>query len=237
MKTAFNPYGIVGFGLAAYFAVVQEWSLPEFCWGTWLAGLLYTWGCIATASLQIIVFARTDKAAYEKHLPFLRHFSPIAFIFVIIVAIVCGGILAFRVYSLLFGFYGLFLSVFVEMEPLAFFGRNGFINSDFFSPVTYLLNLFWPVAVAVLIANWEDFFGRNPWKRLALPIQREILRLHIMILALPFVAMLSKALFKDAFQTVTIVILIGLLCLLPKKKRDVELKNEEKNSAKEQPAL
>jgi hypothetical protein len=228
LKTTFNPYGVIGFGLASYFAVTQEWSLSEFCWGTWLAGLLYTWGCIATASVQIILFARSDKTAYEERLPVLRRLSPIAFMFGVAVVSVCGGILAFRVYSFLFGFYGLFLSVFAEMEPHALFGRNGFINSDFFTPVAYLLNLFWPVAVAVLIANWKDFFGENPWKRIALPFQREILRLHVMILALPFIAMLAWAVFKDAYQTITIVILMGLLYLLPKKASEKELEPGEK---------
>ena len=225
LKTAFNLYGLLGFALACYFAVIQKWSLPAFCWGTWLAGLLYTWGCIAAGAVQIILFARSDKAAYEERLPFLRCLSPVAFMFIVTVAVVCGGMLAFRVYSSLFGFYGLFLSVFAEMEPHALFGRNGFINSDFFTPVAYLVDLFWPVALAVLIANGEDFFGRklNPWRRMALPFQREILRLHVMILALPFVAMLSWALFKDAYQTITIVILMGLLCLMPKKAPEKEL--------------
>lgn len=220
MKTAFNLYGLLGFALACYFAVVQQWSLPAFCWGTWLAGLLYTWGCIVTGSIQIILFARSYRVAYEERLPFVRRLPPIVYLLGIVVLSVCGGILAFRVYSFLFGFYGLFLSVFAEMEPLVFFGRNGFINSDFFSPVAYLLERFWPVAVAVLVANWEDFFGRNlnPWRRMALPFQREILRLHVMILVLPFVAMLSWALFKGAYQTVTIVILMALLCLLPRKR-------------------
>jgi len=225
LKKSFNLYGLLGFALACYFAVVQQWSLPAFCWGTWLAGLLYTWGCIAACALQIILFARADKATYEERLPFVRQLPPIVYLFGIVVLSVCGGILAFRVYSFFFGFYGLFLSVFAEMEPLVFFGRNGFINSDFFTPVAYLVDLFWPVALAVMIANWEDFFGRklNPWRRMALPFQQEILRLHVMILALPFVAMLSWALFKDAYQTITIVILMGLLCLMPKKAPEKEL--------------
>lgn len=236
MKTVFNPYGVIGFGLTSYFAVAQEWSLPEFCWGAWLAGLLYAWGCIATASLQIILSARADKAAYEERLPFLQHLSPIVFMFGVTAVSVCVGILAFRIYSFLFGFYGLFLSVFAEMEPHALFGRNGFINSDFFSPVAYLLNLFWPVAVGVLIANWKDLFGKNPWKRIVLPFQREILRLHVMILALPFAAMLSWALFKEAYQTITIVILLGLLYLLPKKRTAIAL-NTDGNIDREVKAL
>jgi hypothetical protein len=225
---AFNPYGVIGFGLTSYFAVIQEWSLPEFCWGTWLAGMLYAWFCIATASVQIILYARADKAGYEERLPFLQHLSPIAFLFVVTVVSICVGILAFHIYSFLFGFYGLFLSVFAEMEPHALFGRNGFINADFFSPVAYLLNLFWPISVGILIANWKDLFGKNPWKRIVLPFQKEILRLHVMILALPFAAMLSWALFKESYQAITIVILLGLLYLLPKKRAEIALNPDGK---------
>ena len=139
MKTALNLYGAIGFGFASAFAVVQGWSLPEFCWSTWLAGLIYAWSCVVTASLQIILTARSDKAAYEERLPSLRRISPNVFLLGVIVVIVSIGLIAFRIYSFLFGFYGLFLSVFSEMKPLSLFGRNGFINSDFFTPVSILL--------------------------------------------------------------------------------------------------
>jgi hypothetical protein len=129
---------------------------------------------------------------------------------------VLTGMLAFRLYSYLFGFYGLFLSVFSEMAPLELFGRNGFINSDFFTPVMYLLDRFWPMAAGAIVANWEDFFRENPWKRIMLPMQKEILRMHIMILALPFFAMMAWALFRGAYQSITIVFLMGLIYLLPK---------------------
>ena len=226
MRTAINPYGAIGFGLASVFAITQQWSLPEFCWSTWLAGLVYTWGCIVTASLQIIFTARSDKAAYDERLPFLRRFSSNVFVLVVAVISVSVGLLAFRLYSFLFAFYGLFLSVFSEMEPLTLFGRNGFINSDFFTPLVYLVDRFWPMAVGVLITNWEDFFRKNPWKRVLLPFQREIVRVHIMIFALPFFSLIAWALFREAYQLITIVLLMGLFYLLPKKAQgyDSEIK-------------
>lgn len=72
LRMTINPYGAIGFGLASVFAVTQEWSLPEFCWSTWLAGLVYAWSCVATASVQIILTVRSEKAAYEQHIAFLR---------------------------------------------------------------------------------------------------------------------------------------------------------------------
>jgi hypothetical protein len=47
------------------------------------------------------------------------------------------------------------------------------------------------MAAGALIANREDFFRKNPWKRIMLPMQKEIIRMHIMILALPFFLMLA----------------------------------------------
>jgi len=227
LKRVINPYGAIGFGLASVSAVTREWSLPEFCWSAWLAGLVYAWGCIVTASLQIILTARSGKAAYDKRLPFLRRVSPIAFLLGVTVVAVCAGVLAFRMYSFLFAFYGLFLSVFSEMEPHSMFGRNGFINSDFFTPVMFLVDRFWPMAVGVLIANWGDFFLQKPWKRILLPFQKEILRMHIMILALPLFSLIAWFLFGEAFQSITIVLLMGLFYLLPKKMPTEKTENKE----------
>lgn len=218
LRTAINPYGVMGFGVASVFALPQEWSLPEFCWSTWLAGLVYSWACVCAASIQIILTARSDKATYDEHFPFLRRFSPGVLLLGVTVISICVGLLAFRIYSFLFGFYGLFLSVFAEMEPRSLFGRNGFINSDFFTPLMHLVDRFWPMVVGVLITNWEDFFLKNPWKRILLPLQKEILRMHVMVLALPFFSLIAWALLGGAYQSITILLLMGLFYLLPKKK-------------------
>lgn len=218
MKTFINIYGVVGFGLAAVFAVMDEWSLPEFCWSTWLTGLIYVWACVATSVVKIVLTGKRDRIAYEEHLPFLRGISAGAYHLGLIAVGVLVGALAMQIYSYLFGFYGLFLSVFAEMEPLPLFGRNGFINSDFYTPVSYLVVHFWPMAVGALIANWEDFIlHESSWRGIFLPFHREILRMHIMTLALPFFSLIAWALFRDAYQPATIVLLMGILFFLPRK--------------------
>jgi hypothetical protein len=219
MKVALNSYGIIGFGVASAFAVNQEWSLPEFCWSTWLTGLVYAWACVVMAALQIVLTARAKKAAYDARLPFLRRLSPDVFLLCVAVMTASVGLLGFRVYTFLFAFYGLFLSVFAEMKPVAFFERNGFINSDFFTPVIYLVDRFWPMAAGALISNWQDFFGDDPWKRLVLPFEKKVIRLHIMVLALPFLAMIAWALFGEAYQSITILVLMALFYLPAKKAR------------------
>jgi hypothetical protein len=225
LKKTINPYGAIGFGLASVFSVIQEWSLPEFCWSTWLAGLVYAWVCIITAACQIILTARSEKAVLDERLPFLRSISP--GVFLLFAAVISAGtsLIAFHIYSIVFAFYGLFLSVFAEMEPLTLFGRNGFINSDFYSPLTYLAERFWPMAAGVLITGWKEFSPKNPWKRILLPLQKEVLRMHIMILALPFLSLIAWALFKGAYHSITIVLLMFLFYLLPKKEPRVNSKS------------
>jgi hypothetical protein len=216
VKSSMNPFGVAGFGLASGFAVTEGWSLPEFCWSTWLAGLLFTWGCILTAALHSILIASSMQEACGKRFPILLSLSPTIFGLGVTGIALCAGWLAFQIYNYLFAFYGLFLSVFARMEPLSLFGENGFINSDFFSPVAYLLDRYWPMALGVVVANGDTFIQGDPWKRILLPLRREIVPLHIMILALPFLSLLAWSLFGGRFQTATIVLLMGLLYLLPR---------------------
>lgn len=212
---------LVAFCLTAYLAVVQKWSLQEFCWCVWLAGLFYSWACVVTAAIQIMLTARTNKDYYDAEVPLMKRVPPEVFTLAIIPVTLLVGFVALYIYTWIFSFYGLFLSVFAEMPPLDLFGRNGFINSDFFTPVTYLANKYWPVILAALIANTDVFLGRNPWERIVLPFKNnEIMRIHMMILVMPFLAMLTWALFKGAYQQLTIILLIGIFYLLPKKQQE-----------------
>jgi len=223
MKSFFHPTSIIGFGLTSAFAVVEKWSLQEFCWSTWLAALVYSWACVITAAVQILVTARKEKGTYEISMPFLKRVSPNGFLLGITLATALIGWIALYGYSYLFAFYGLFLSVFAEMEPHSLFGRNGFINSDFVTPVTHLIGKFWPMIVGTLIANAHDFVQSKTWKRILLPFRsNEILRIHILTIALPFLTLIAWALFRTAYQPVTLVLLIGLFYLLPKKRQKIQ---------------
>lgn len=182
-----------------------------------MAGIFYSWACIAAACLQIILTARSAKPAYDERIPFLGGISPTVFLLIMTAISVAVGMIGFRLYTILFGFYGLFLSVFAEMEPVSLFGRNGYINSDFFTPLLYLVQKFWPMAAGALITNWEDFFMKTPWKRVVLPFQAEILRIHLMTLALPFLSLLAWAIFKGSYQPAVIVFLMGIFYFLPRR--------------------
>lgn len=226
MGRAVNLYPFIAFALCSAFAFTQKWSLPEFCWGTWLAALAYTWGCIVTAPLQIILSLQENKADYARRLPFLNRLPLGCLLCGVCIVSLSAGIIAFYIYTYLFSFYGLFLSVFSSMEPDELFGKNGFINSDFFTPVAYLAGHYWPIAAGVLLARSEDLFGKNPWKRLVMPFQKEIFRLHVMVLAMPFITLIAYALFRKTYQPITVVILMGLLWLLPQKRKKDEAKPE-----------
>jgi hypothetical protein len=221
VKNLKNATSLIGFGLTAVFAVAQGWSLQEFCWSTWLAGLVYSWLCVVSAAVQVVLTARAEKNRFEVRMPFLRSVSAVLFLLGITPAVMLAGWLALYLYSWLFGFYGIFLSVFAEMEPHSLFGRNGFINSDFFTPVVYLIRSFWPMVLGMLIANADDFLQKDSWRRIALPFQsNEVLRIHILTLALPFLTLIAWAIFGTAYQPVTVLLLLGLFYLIPKKRQE-----------------
>lgn len=222
MKFGIHPLDIVGFALTATAAVYQGWSLQAFCWSTWLAGLCYSFACIVTAAVQILLTARSEKGFYEQRLPVLRQLPSGVFFAGILLTVILVVSVAFRFYTYLFGFYGLFLSVFAEMEPHSFFGRNGFINSDFFTPAAYLFQLYWPMVLGTLAANGRELFGREPWKRIAFPLQSEIFRIHLLTLTLPFISLLTWYLFRDDYQQSALVLLVGIFYLLPRQSTCAE---------------
>lgn len=198
-------------------ALLERWSLPEFCWTTWLTGLVYAWACVVSGAVQVVWTARRDRRDYADFHPALGRISQGAFLLVVTAAVAVAASLALYVYTYIYSFYGLFLSVFAEMKDNPMFVRNGYINSDFWSPVMYLLERFWPMVLAALAANGMDLAAVKPWWRILLPIlSNEVLRVHLFVLALPVVTLLAWALFKTDYQPVTVVLLLGLFFLVPR---------------------
>jgi hypothetical protein len=219
LKITIGLAGVLGFGLASAFALLGGWTLPEFCWSTWLAGLVYTWALVTAVALRAIFSASSDRAAYEARFPEIKRISSPVFRLGVVAISISLGLVALYAFSLLFGFYGLFLSVFAEMEPHDLFGSNGFINSDFFTPVLALAERFWPMTVGVLIANWEDFVRRDSVGNRLRPLQAEVVRMHVMVLLLPFLSLAAWALLGEGYQPLAIVLLTGVL-FLPQASRE-----------------
>jgi hypothetical protein len=214
LRRALQPSALIGFAVAATFAVLGGWSLPEFCWSAWLTGLIYSWAAVLTGAIRIIATGRSRKSSYEEHLPVLGRMSGTAFLLALVLVIVPGAVAMAYLYAIVFGFYGLFLSFFAEMQPHDLFGRNGFINSDFSDPVMYLLVLFWPMVAGTLITFRDELVRGDPWRRLLLPT-REVARVHVLVVTMPFLALLAWALFGESYHSVTIVLLMGLFYLWP----------------------
>lgn len=212
--------GLAGLAFAAPMAVAGDWSLVEFCWSTWLAGLLFTWLCVLTGGMQIVLTAPRWRVLLERRVPPLARLNGSATTALTAAGATVLMALAFQAYTYAFGFYGLFLSFFAEMEPHALFGRNGFINSDFWTPVRYLAVTFWAMSVGTIVAYGRGLVGTNPWKRMLLPLATELVRVHLMVLSMPFLALLAWAALGESYEAVVIVLLMTAFFLLPGPSRD-----------------
>jgi hypothetical protein len=211
-----GPWDLAGLVMAAGFAVHGQWNLPEFAWGTWLAGLVFSWACVMTAGVQVIVGAPGRRVEYVERLPRLGSLPRFVFLLGLGVAVVLLCVVVLVLYTWIFALYGALLSFFAEMEPYALFGRNGFINSDFVTPVIHLLLSYWPMTAGVLLANGGDLVRGDPWRRIAFPTRTGVLRVHILVVATPFAALLAWALFGDRYHTLAIVLLMALFYLAPR---------------------
>ena len=207
------------FILTAYSAYSMKWSLQEYCWILWMTGLVYTWVCISTAMIQIVLTVRKDQKLYLPNLPFAGWMDPGKFVILLSITAVLAGGIAFIIYNFLLGFYGIFLSFFAEMYPYRFFGRDGFINTNFFTPAIWLIVVFWPMPVANLLARYKDFFGPKPWRRLVFPLQKEIIRMHLLILIMPVITMLCFIFFRNYYSDIVIIILTAVFYFFPEWKR------------------
>jgi len=207
--------GLAGLAFAAPMAVAEDWSLVEFCWSTWLAGLLFTWLCVLTGGIQIVLTAPKWRVLLERRVPPFARFNGSATTALTAAGATVLMALAFQAYTYAFGFYGLFLSFFAEMEPHALFGRNGFINSDFWTPVRYLAATFWAMSVGTIVAYGRGLVGTSPWRRMLLPLATDIVRVHLMVVLMPFLAILAWVGFGESYESVVIVLLMTAFYLLP----------------------
>jgi hypothetical protein len=219
---ALRPLRLAGLALAAPVAVAGDWSLAEFCWSTWLAGLLLIWLCVLSGGLQIIVTAPRWRAQLERHVPALGRLPQSATVALTVASGVVLTAFAFYAYTFAFGFYGLLLSFFAEMEPHALFGRNGFINSNFWTPVGYLAANFWAMSVGIVVAYGLGIIRTNPWKRMLLPFATEVVRVHVMVVVMPFLALIAWAAFGESYQSSVIVLLMAMFYLLPGRSPEIQ---------------
>lgn len=127
-----------------------------------------------------------------------------------------AGVGFYHLYAYVFGFYGIFLSVFAEMEPHVHFGRNGFINSDFYAPVVHLLERLWPVAAGAVITDVPRALIGNPWRAVRLPLSMQLLPMHLLVIGLPFVTMLLWWAVGANYQIPAVILVLALFHFMPR---------------------
>ena len=220
--------GVFSFLFNTIYAVIYRWSLQEFCWSTWLAALFFSWACAVFGAISILLNTADYKNRIQSKISQLKKVPDEVFFVLLWVVVLFGAWIILYLYCYLFSFYGLFLSVFAEMEPHSFFGRNGFINSDFFSPVIYLALRLWPMILGVFISNLNVFVKGVSWRLMFLPFKAgEIVKIHLMIVVMPFLCLFAWMISKNAYQPITITLLMAVLYLVkvPEQKDKGLIKN------------
>jgi hypothetical protein len=200
-------FNSAGFLLMCVSALYYGWTMQELSWSFWVASLVTCWVLIVWVPVLVVLRCLGGSTDCLGPPPvrgpseaFHRIFQWNRWAFFPILLLACYAL--FYIYTKLFVGYGLFLSFFAAMEPEIFFGPNGFINSDFFSPVQYLTQRYWPGIVGTLVAQISIILSKAPLELLTLPISGSLIRLHVVILTAPFLGMLAFAL--GAYQGIMV---------------------------------
>jgi len=224
----YSVLGIFAFSINTIYAISYRWSLQELCWSMWLAALFFSWTCTFLGAVSIVLNTDYYKNCIQSKIAQLKKVPDEAFFVLLWVAVLLVAWIISYIYCYLFSFYGIFLSVFAEMEPHSFFGRNGFVNSDFFSPVIYLLIRFWPMVLGVFISNLNVFVKGASWRLMFLPFKSgEIAKIHVMVVVMPFLCLFAWMISRDSYQPITISLLMAALYLVrvPDQKDKGLIKN------------
>jgi hypothetical protein len=136
--------------------------------------------------------------------------NPLASLPVILVAVGTLGIGAFTWFHFTFfhTVHALLMSFFLQMEPLQFFGPDGFINADKKEVIVYLITNYWAMIVGTFIARRGILFRGNPGVNLK-AIYQGVMRIHFFILLSAFLFFLVYF-GIEVYQRVLLFILLFL---------------------------
>jgi hypothetical protein len=215
MRTRLHPLSAIALVATVALAVYQRWSVQEVCWSVWLSGLVFSWAGIVVWVAGAILSVNAIRQRWAARVAFLGRIpSTVALLAMALISAALGWF-AMRAIAFVFAFYALFLSFFAEMEPHAFFGRNGFINSDFYTPVMYLVDRFWPMVLATLVSSAEALVRKDGWRAIPRSMLAEIARMHILVLAMPVLTLVAWIFFRDNYGPAAAVLVILLLFAMP----------------------
>lgn len=218
----------LAFLLTAFFAFKFDWQANELCWGLWISSLLTGWAVITSSVFRTMLHLvgvplLREGDLDEKGDPLSAYFrakafshkskegkDPLASLPVILVAVGTLGIGAFTWFHFTFfhTVHALLMSFFLQMEPLQFFGPNGFINADKKEVILYLITNYWAMILGTFIARRGILFGGNPGVNLK-AIYQGVMRIHFFILLSAFLFFLVYF-GIEVYQRVLLLILLFL---------------------------
>jgi hypothetical protein len=210
---------LLGFIIAAGAALYDGWTIQELCWSFWLCGLGVCLTTTILAPLRLLLNLNNLVPASSAIHTWLekqnRNLSSSLITSFLVTGFFVLSYLAFRVYCFLFAFYGLFLSAFAAMEPLEYFGPNGFINSDGITPVLHLLSQYWPMVVGTLIAEIRFLLDTPPVRLLGKPFDRELVKVHIAVVLMPFISLFAWMILGENYQIIAVVLILAVFYYVP----------------------
>jgi len=210
---------VTGFIISIAAAYYYQWNLQEYCWTVWVSSLYFSYAYLLSWIINLILSSTEIKEIAVVKFEYMKKIPGSIFLIIIAAATLFAGYLFFYVYTWIFGFYGIFLSVFAEMEPLSLFGRNGFINSDFFTPLAYLTEKMWPMIVGTIISGQEILFAKKDLKKTLIPFhESRILSIHLMVVLMPFATIIAWMIAGDDYHFPVIFFLNGLFFIIPVRK-------------------
>ncbi len=216
-----NIQGIAGFTLVAVLAVAEGWTLRDFCWSNWLAGLLYGWFCIVAAVVQIVLIEVFHIGSYPEKMAFFQTKSSPGRAVAMTMACLTTALVAYHFYSAFFLHLAVLISMLLNdnlFNPLNSSKLAGVDNA--FDLVAYLLRDFWPIAAGMILTRWEDFVRGNPWKRIFVPLDKNLILTHILILGAIFCGLIAQTFFAENYQSITIVIVLGVMFFWPQSAQE-----------------
>lgn len=215
---------LIGFALAAVAALHDGWTVQQLCWSFWISALITCWGLVAAAVIRLIIQPAFLRSAVDRLQQItggrLSSIPTLIISALIFIAMLGLCFAAYRAYSFLFAFYGLFLSAFAPIEPAEYFGPNGFINSNFYDPVLDLIERFWPMIIGTLIAEWPHLVSEHPLKNLSKPFQTQLVRLHLAVLGVPFISMFAWILLGEHYQIIAVVLILAVFYYTPENTKE-----------------
>ena len=221
------PYllDLLFFSLTTYVAYSCGWQVNELCWQFWLASLLCGWLVIVISIIRTLLHVsfilplpsanlvngsplggmRKQPASSEADL-FRKITPPWGALLFSFFTLALGVFVAFH-FTFFHFVQAVFMTIFVPIEPRSLFNPD--TRASFGDIIRYLLVVYWPLVIFVLISRWRLFAKGNPGSNLRV-IYGSVVRMHIFILLSAFLGGVVLHYGKQQYDQ----LLLGILLFL-----------------------